>query len=367
VTGQGLKPGANGGASPVPGRAAIRVGEFSGVWRPRLVGVTLVGVVLVVLVSAVNIGRGDFPISIGDVLAALVGGGDRAQRFIVLELRLPRTLTGVLVGAALGLAGALTQSITRNPLASPDLLGVTAGASATAVTVIALGGGSGAAVGVLASFGVPLAALLGGLLAAAVLYGLAYRRGVVSDRLVLVGVGVNAVAVAITSWVLVVANINQAAQATVWLTGSLNSSGWTQVVPVGVGLAVLMPTALVLAFGLGPLQLGDDTASALGLRVNRSRVALGLVGMTLAAVAAACAGPIGFVALVVPQVCLRMVGSAAPPLLTSAVYGALLTVAADLIARTALPRELPVGIITAVLGTPYLLYLLSRRNRGVTI
>jgi len=365
VTGQDLKPGA--GTSAVPGRVAIRVGGLSGVWRPRLVGVTLIGVALVVLMAAVNIGRGDFPISLGDVLAALVGGGDRAQRFIVLQLRLPRTLTGVLVGAALGLAGALTQSVTRNPLASPDLLGVTSGASATAVAVIALGGGSGAAVGVLAAFGVPLAALLGGLLAAAVVYGLAYRRGVVSDRLVLVGVGVNAVAIAITSWLLVVANINQAAQATVWLTGSLNASGWAQVVPVGVAFAVLVPTALVLAFGLGALQLGDDTASSLGLPVNRSRIALGLVGMTLAAVAAAGAGPIGFVALVVPQVCLRMVGAARPPLLTSAVYGALLTVTADLIARTVLPRELPVGIITAVLGTPYLLYLLSRRNRGVTI
>jgi len=351
----------------VPGRPPVRAGGFSGVWRPRLVTVTLVGVGLLVLVAAVNIGRGEFPISVGDVLGSLVGGGDRAQRFIVLQLRLPRTLTGLLVGAALGMAGAITQAITRNPLASPDLLGVTGAAGTAAVAVIAFGGGSGVVVGVLAQVGLPIAALLGGLLAAVLVYGLAYRRGVVSDRLVLVGVGVNAVAVAITSWLLVVADINQATQATVWLTGSLDGRDWAHVVPVAVALALLVPTGLRLSFGLGALALGDDTASALGVRVNRYRVALGLVALTLAAVATASAGPIGFVALVVPQICQRLVGGSAPPLVTSAVYGALLTVSADLIARTALPAELPVGIVTAVLGAPYLLYLLGRRNRGVRL
>ena len=351
----------------VPGRPPVRAGGFSGVWRPRLVTVTLVGVGLLVLVAAVNIGRGEFPISVGDVLGALVGGGDRTQRFIVLQLRLPRTLTGLLVGAALGMAGAITQAITRNPLASPDLLGVTGAAGTAAVAVIAFGGGSGVVVGVLAQVGLPIAALLGGLLAAVLVYGLAYRRGVVSDRLVLVGVGVNAVAVAITSWLLVVADINQATQATVWLTGSLDGRDWAHVVPVAVALVLLVPTGLRLSFGLGALALGDDTASALGVRVNRYRVALGLVALTLAAVATASAGPIGFVALVVPQICQRLVGGSAPPLVTSAVYGALLTVSADLIARTALPAELPVGIVTAVLGAPYLLYLLGRRNRGVRL
>jgi len=351
----------------VPGRPPVRAGGFSGVWRPRLVAVTLVGVGLLVLVAAANIGRGDFPISVGDVLGSLVGGGDRAQRFIVLQLRLPRTLTGLLVGAALGMAGAITQAITRNPLASPDLLGVTGAAGTAAVAVIAFGGGSGVVVGALAEVGLPLAALLGGLLAAVLVYGLAYRRGVVSDRLVLVGVGVNAVAVAITSWLLVVANINQATQATVWLTGSLNGRDWAHVVPVAVALALLVPAGLRLSFGLGALALGDDTASALGVRVNRYRVALGLVALTLAAVATASAGPIGFVALVMPRICQRLVGGSTPPLVTSAVYGALLTVAADLIARTALPAELPVGVVTAVLGAPYLLYLLGRRNRGVRL
>lgn len=344
----------------------MRMGRFSGVWRARMIAVTLIGAGLVVLATAANIGRGDFPISLTEVLAVLAGSGDAAQQFIVLELRLPRTLTGILVGAALGLAGAITQTIARNPLASPDILGVTEGATAAAVFVIVLGGSAGAVGGLVAGVGLPIAALVGGLGTAALVYGLAYRRGIEGYRLVLVGVGISAVALAITSWLLVIAEVNEAARAYVWFTGSLNARGWEHVVPVGIALAVLVPVALLLAFGLGALQFGDDTSRGLGLRLNRARGALILVAVGLAAVATSSAGPILFVALVVPQICQRLVGGARPPLLASAVYGALLTVGADLIARTALGVELPVGIVTAILGAPYLLYLLGRRNRGVT-
>lgn len=350
----------------VAGRPPIRIGPFSGVWRARMIAVTLTGVVLVVLAAAANIGRGDFPISIVEVLTVLFGGGDDSQQFIVLELRLPRTLTGILVGAALGISGAITQAIARNPLASPDILGVTAGASAAAVAIIVLGGGGGSVVGFLAGVGIPLSALFGGILTAMIVYALAYKRGIEGYRLVLVGVGVGAIALSMISWLLIRAEINDAARATVWLTGSLNARGWEHVLPVGVALVVLAPIALLLVFGLGVLQLGDDTARSLGLRLNRARASLILVAVAIAAIATASAGPIGFVALVVPQICMRMVGSARPPLLASAVYGALLVVTSDLIARTALGVEIPVGIVTAILGAPYLLYLLARRNRGVT-
>ncbi|MGH8964497.1 MAG: iron chelate uptake ABC transporter family permease subunit, partial [Actinomycetes bacterium] len=161
----------------------------------------------------------------------------------------------------------------------------------------------------------------------------------------------------------VIAQIYAAAQATVWLIGSLNGRGWEQVVPVALALGVLVPVALLLTFGLGALQFSDDTARGLGLRVNLTRSALIVVAVVLAAVAASSAGPIVFVALVVPQICQRLIGAARPPLLTSAVYGALLTVTSDLIARTAFGSELPVGIVTAVLGAPYLLYLLARYGR----
>lgn len=352
-------------AGRVPGRPSMRYRWFSGVWRPRMVVVTALGVVAVVVMAAVNIGRGSYPIPITEVLSVFFGGGDPSQQFVVLGLRLPRTLTGILVGAALGLAGAITQTIARNPLASPDILGVTAGASVAAVAIIVLGSSSAAVGAVGASIGLPVAALIGGLLTAALVYGLSWRRGIEGYRLVLVGIGIGAVATALTSWLLIVADINDAAQATVWLTGSLNGRSWEHVIPIAVALAVLLPIALLLAFGLGALQLGDDTAKGLGLRINLERSALLVVAVALAAVATSSAGPIAFVALVVPQICLRLVGSARPPLLASAVYGALLLLTSDVIARTALPVELPVGIVTAIVGAPYLLFLLVRGNRGV--
>lgn len=350
----------------VAGRPAVRVGRFSGVWRPRMITVTVIGLALVVLAAAANIGRGDFPISVAEVLGVLLGGGDSAQQFIVLDLRLPRTLTGILVGAALGLSGAITQAVARNPLASPDILGVTEGASAAAVATIVLSGSSGTIGATLAGVALPIAALVGGLGTAALVYVLAYRRGIEGYRLVLVGIGIGAVVSAITDWLLVTAQLFAAAQATVWLTGNLNGRGWEHVEPVGLALAVLVPVALLLTFGLGALQFGDDTARGLGVRVNRARTALIVVAVGLAAVATSSAGPILFVALVVPQICQRLVGAARPPLLASAVYGALLTVTADLIARTVFGAELPVGIVTAILGAPYLLYLLVRRNRKVS-
>ncbi len=348
----------------VPGRVPVRVGRASGVWRPRSVGVLAIGAAVLVLAVAVNIGRGEFPISIGEVLAVLAGGGEASQQFIVLELRLPRSLTGALVGAALGVSGAILQAIARNPLASPDIIGITAGAGAAAVTVIVLGGSFGAIGGLAAAVGLPIAALLGGLVTAGLIYGLAWRKGIQGFRLVLVGIGINAILYATINWLLVVAQVYEASRAQVWLNGSLNARGWEHVVPVAIALGVLVPAALVLAHQLGGLQFGDDTAQGLGIRVNGARTALLLVAVGLAAVATASAGPIAFVALVAPQIAQRLVGVARPPLAASLVLGAALTVTADLIARTAFGgTELPVGIVTAVLGAPYLLYLLARQGR----
>ena len=349
---------------PVAGRAPWRLRGFSGVWRPRILLVLLACTVVLVLAAAVNLGRGDYPISLGDVLATLFGAGDPGQQFIVLDLRLPRSLTGALVGAALAASGAIFQSIARNPLASPDIIGITWGASAAAVFVIVLGGGVSAVGGGAAAIGLPLSALVGGLVCASLIYGLAWRRGIQGYRLVLVGIGVNAVLVAAVNWLLTVAQIYQAAQAQVWLNGSLNARDWDDVVPVGIALVVLVPIALILGFVLGGLQYGDDTARGLGIRVDRSRTALLLVAVGLASVATASAGPIAFIALVSPQIARRLCRTAAPPLAVSMVLGAALTVVSDLIARTAFPgTELPVGIITAVLGAPYLLFLLARSRQ----
>ncbi len=230
--------------------------------------------------------------------------------------------------------------------------------------VIVLGGGISAVGGGFAAVGVPLTALAGGLLTATVIYLLAWRRGIQGYRLVLVGIGINAVLIAGVNWLLTVGEVYQAAQAQVWLNGSLNARGWDEVIPVGIALVVLLPTAMALTHLLGGLQYGDDTSRGLGIRVDGARTALLLVAVGLASVATAAAGPIAFVALVCPQIAQRLCRTPTPPIATSAMIGAALTVSADLLARTALPgTEMPVGVVTAVLGAPYLLYLLARYRR----
>ncbi|AEA22521.1 ABC-type transporter, integral membrane subunit [Pseudonocardia dioxanivorans CB1190] len=351
----------------IPGRTPVRYRRFSGVWRPRIVLVTLLGLAATLLMLAVNVGLGEYRIGVLDVLRVLLGGGDPGQQFVVLDLRLPRSLTAVFVGAALGLSGAITQTVTRNALASPDILGITTGASTTAVAVIVLGGSFPLATWLWGTGSLPFAALVGGLLTALVIYALAWRKGVEGNRLILVGVGVGAVAAALTSWLLVIADLNDASKATIWLTGSLNGRDWAQVWPVAATVAVLLPVALALSFGLGAMQLGDDAAGGLGMRVDRQRTLALLVAVTAAAVATASAGPIDFVALVVPQVAMRLVASARPPLLTSAVFGALLLLGSDVVARTVLPTELPVGTVTAALGAPYLMWLLTYGHRRARV
>jgi iron complex transport system permease protein len=289
------------------------------------------------------------------VVAALFGGGSEDSAFIVRTLRLPRGLAAVLVGAAFGVSGAIFQRLARNPLASPDIIGVTAGAATAAVFVIVVLGGGGV--------GVTWGALLGSAMTSLAIYLLAYKRGVSGYRLVLVGIGVTAMLTSVTQYLLVRAEIFEAQRAVVWLTGSLNGRGWDQVRPAGVALAVLLPVAVGLARHLRLLELGDDTARGLGGRVEPARGALLLTAVALAAVATASAGPVAFVALVSPQVARRLVGGRTVALLPSAAFGALLLVASDLVARRLFaPTELPVGVVTAVIGAPYLLVLLARAN-----
>ncbi|MEO3870558.1 iron chelate uptake ABC transporter family permease subunit [Nonomuraea sp. B12E4] len=335
-------------------------------WRVRVraVVVALIGVVLLGLLMALNMRIGDIQMSLADVISGAIDVNSPAH-FVVMELRLPRALTGALVGAALALSGAIIQSIARNPLASPEILGVTTGASVTVVAgVVLTGTANGGTSGLLTSLGIPALALLGGLAGAAIVYGLAWRRGLDGYRLVLVGIGVSAVFTNIKFWLLTVGDVNDTGRAMVWISGSLNSRGWEHVVPTALALAVLVPLALLGTRSLDALRFGDDTVTALGVRVNPARALMILAAVLLAAVATAAAGPIAFVALASPQIALRLARSAHPPLLCSAIIGAVLTTAADLIARTAFsPIELPVGIVTAVLGAPYLIHLIWRSRK----
>jgi iron complex transport system permease protein len=347
--------------SPVLGRTPVRVGPVSTVWRPRAVAVPVVLATVALLLAAVDVALGDYPIDVPDVARIVLGGGEPADRFVVMHLRLPRALTAVLVGLAFGMSGAILQSVARNPLASPDILGITQGAGVGAVALIVLGGG--ALSGVAAFIGLPVAALIGGMLAATAIYLLAWRQGVAGFRLVLIGIAVAAMLTSLISWLLIISDITVAAQATVWLTGSLNGRGWEHVVPVSLVVGVVAVLVLMASPTLAALRLGDDSARALGIRLQTGQALLLGVAVVLASVAVAAAGPIPFVALIAPQVALRMVRSAGPPVLAGGLTGAVLVVGSDVVSRTVLPVELPVGVLTAVLGAPYLLYLIARRTR----
>jgi iron complex transport system permease protein len=348
----------------------VRAGRASALLSVRAAVVAVVMLLLLVALVVVDVGRGDFDIPAGQVVRVLLGGGDPGQRLVVMQLRLPQTAVAVMVGMALGLAGAMTQTFARNPLASPDILGVTDGASAAAVGVIVLAGGAGygggLVSGTLQQVGLPLAAFAGGLLTAALLYLLSWRRGIDGQRFVLVGIGVGFFMMALTDWMLTRARIQDVASAQVWLNGSLTARGWDQGIPVAVALVVLAPIGFVLVHALNAMLLGDDTARSLGVRLQVTQGLILVSAVGLAAISVSAVGPLDFVALVVPQVALRLCRASRPPLLTSMLAGACLVVGADVLTRVVLPYPLPAGLVTSVLGAPYLIWLLLRSNRRVS-
>ena len=344
-------------ASLPPG---VRLGRMSFVWRPWPLCVTVLLAAATFLVFCVSIGVGDFPIGLPQVLATLFGRGEQVDEFVIMDLRMPRALAGVVVGVALGVSGAITQSIARNPLASPDVLGITSGASAVAVFLVTVSGGTAAAI--VDSVGLSAAALAGGLGTGLLVYFLAWRRGVDGFRLILIGISVSAVMEAVTTWLLVTADIRDVARAQAWLVGSLEDRGWSEVwTALWCGLALLAVVSCV-AFQFRPMHFGDDVAAGLGVRYTRVRAVLLLCAVLLAGVAVSAAGPVPFVALVAPQVAMRLARCPTPPLVASGLTGALLLTGSDLVARTALPVSVPVGVVTAAIGGPFLVYLLVRAN-----
>ncbi|MFF8872365.1 FecCD family ABC transporter permease [Streptomyces massasporeus] len=323
----------------------------------RAVTVVLLLFVAALAASVVLIGTGDFPIPAADVLRTLVGEGNPGQEFIVNELRLPRVLVGLLVGASLGLGGALFQAISRNPLGSPDVLGLGQGATAGALAVIVLTSGSANQVAV--------GALVGGLVTGLAIYVLAWKRGVHGYRLVLVGIGVSAIVTAVNGYLLTKSDIVDATRAVVWMTGSLDGRDWEQVWPLLALTAVLVPLVLVNARGLRMMEMGDDVSYALGVRVERVRLLLMVAAVLLTASATAAAGPVSFVALTAPQLARRLTRSPGPNLLPSLCMGATLLVVADWVSQRAFGSEqLPVGVVTGVLGGVYLLWLLVSERRA---
>lgn len=328
----------------------------------RRYGLVVLGLTLLSLaVVSLSMSIGDYPLPLADVVRALLspftGNVDSANDFIVLGVRLPRVMAGLLSGAAFGLSGVIFQTILRNPLASPDIVGITTGASAAAVLAIIIFKWSGLGVSLMACGGAVFTALL--------IYGLAWRNGVTPYRLVLIGIGMAALAGAVVSYLFTRARIMEVQEALSWLTGSLNGSTFEGLAPLAIALLVLAPLAALLSRSLRTLQMGDDAATALGTRVEFSRLGLILVAVLLAAFATAAVGPVSFVAFIAGPIARRLLGPSGNALLPAALVGGLVTNAADFVAQHMLGRnQLPVGVVTGALGAVFLIYLLAAAHRS---
>jgi iron complex transport system permease protein len=314
-----------------------------------------------VVVTALMIGTGY--LGVADVLATLVGRGSVKAQFILYEVRMPETIGGLVVGMALGVAGALTQTFARNPLATPDIIGVTSGASVGAVAAIVLAGGSESVVATTLQVGIPGVAIVSGLISATLIYVLALRGGVDSFRLVLVGIGATAIFTGITQYLIARAQLSIASHAQQWLVGSLSAVSWDSIWPVVVALVVCVPLGLGQGRAFDAMALGDDAAQGLGVHLGRHRTVVLGCAVVLTAVAVSAAGPIEFVAFVAPQIVRMIAGASRPPLLASGLMGGILVVVAHTIGRSAFDSPVPVGIITAIIGAPYLLWLIARPRR----
>jgi iron complex transport system permease protein len=316
--------------------------------RAGLAAAVLGGLVLLAVVAGLALGTARVPLA--DALPAAVGIGEPRDVLLVQRFRLPRVGAGLAVGAALGIAGVLLQTLARNRLATPDTVGLNDGATAFAVASV---------VAIPTTLAPSAFALAGSATAAALAVGLAGGAGSRGYRFLVVGLGVGAALGSITQLMLARAPIDQAARAFPWTVGSLNSREPVAVAVLAVGVAAALPAAALLGRQLRMLRLADSVALALGQRVRRVRLAVIAVAVVTAGLSVATAGPLGMVALLAPEIARRAAGPRGVPVVGSALAGALVVLVADLLGRTvAAPLELPVGIVTAVVGGPYLLWLL---------
>jgi iron complex transport system permease protein len=294
----------------------------------------------------------------GAVLAVLRGDYVQGASFTVGVLRLPRATLAVLSGFCFGFAGSAFQTMLRNTLASPDIIGVSAGASAAAVfAIVALSLGAAA---------VSLFAVAAGIGVALIIYLLSYKSGTAGPRLILVGIGVAAILNSVTAYLMSQASQWNLQEALRWMTGSLNGTSWEQVLPVLFALSVFGPVLLSQSHNLEVSQLGDDAAGALGVRVNRMRLLVTLAAVGLISFATAATGPVAFVAFLSGPIAKRFFGAGGSNLWPAALVGTLLMLMADFLGQYALGARYPVGVVTGVLGAPYLIYLIIRANRGRT-
>lgn len=299
---------------------------------------------------------GSYLVAPWDVVASLLGlADDGGVDFVVRDLRLPGATTALFVGFALGVSGLLFQKLLGNPLASPDFVGVSSGASLFAVSGIVLFSASGVQIS--------LYALVGAVVSAALVYLLAWRDGISGFRFILVGIGIAQFMYSIVGYILARADIYDAREAMTWIVGSVGRAGAGELRTLMAAVLVLLPCALLMERPLRALELGDDTAKALGARVELNRLGLIAVSVALIAFATAAAGPLLFVALIAGPIAARLLGSAPGGIVAAGLVGAVIVLGADLVSQQLLPVSLPTGVVTGAVGAPYLIYLLATVNR----
>ncbi|GHE65503.1 iron ABC transporter permease [Streptomyces capitiformicae] len=326
--------------------------------RGRLLAYGTTGLLVLLVLLTVSVSTGEMGMPASVALRALAGLGDPGDVLVVQEFRAPRAVAAIVAGAGLGAAGCVLQRLFRNPLASPDVMGVTGGASFGAVALLAAGA---------SQLLIPVGALAGGLLAALLLGVFAWRSGLAVTRLVLTGLAVQAGLAAAVNLMIVRFPAELAGSAFQWTTGSVYGRTWTEVWGAAAAVLLALAAALVTNRRLAVLDLGDDSAGALGLNTSAARLQLLLIAVALASLAAALAGPVTFVALAVPHIVRFLTGPpAATTLALAALTGAVLLLGADLVVQHLLPIEgLPVGAATATLGAPWLLVLMLRQSKPV--
>lgn len=349
-------------AAAKPRGTVLTASPVTLVASPRVVGVTVALLTLVVVLGAVGMTVGTLPIGVRDVLASLwhgitgTAGNGLADR-VVLDLRLPRVVTAIAAGAALGMSGSVFQSVSRNALGSPDVIGFTTGAATGAIVQIIVFQAD--------ALQIAAGAVLGGILTAVAVYVLALRDGTTGGyRLILVGIGVGAVLSAVNGLLMVMGDLDNAISANIWLAGSLDARTWENALPVAVGVLLALPVLLYLSRRATLMEMGDDAASQLGIRVERTRLGMMLIAVLLAGLATGAAGPIAFVALAAPQLASRLTRATSMPVVTAAAMGAALLVLADVLVQS-LPvfTAVPIGRATGIVGGLYLIWLLTRSKQ----
>lgn len=322
--------------------------------RPATVNLTLL--LLLAALAVIGSMTGDFVIPFGDLVKVLSGTASDLASTVVLEWRLPRIAAAIVVGSALGVAGGLFQTVTHNPLASPDVIGLSNGAFVGMLVALIAAGSS--------IESRTIGALAGGIVVALLIFVLARGLGIGSFRFIVVGVAISSMAAAVGTWLLLQVDVDTALFASAWGAGTLAGVTISGVATAAVLVGILFAVIPLHARALHQLGLGDDIAVVTGVRITVTRITILAVGVVLVCAATTVAGPVAFVALAAPQISRRIAGTPHIPLLTTALFGAVMLSASDLIAQHALPVTVPVGVVTVVLGGCYLVWFLVREARA---